>query len=183
VELADDLDDRLMAAATGAWGATIITSDAGFRFGFAFVLILGLAALARRRGLFEKLADRYGDRVRSTLEALYEKSVVFGKKLSDFLFHYGKYVIGAFFLASIALIVATPSLPFRGLMLAFTTFAVFDWYFNDLRTVQDILFYWPHRPWRIFAVAAAVAVYLVATGQTEAFLKIVIDLLQQGVSE
>ena len=91
--------------------------------------------------------------------------------------------MGVMFVGTIGLIVATPSYPFRGLVLAFTTFAVFDWYFNNLRTVKDILLCWPHRPWKIFAVAAAVAVYIVATGQSETFLKIVIDILQQGVSQ
>lgn len=167
----------------GAWGATVITGDLGMAYGFSFVIILTIAALARQHGLFEELADRYGDRVRDKLEILYKKSAVFGKKLFDFLFKYGNYVLGAMLIGSIALIVATPSLPFRGLVLAFTTFALFDWYFNNLRTTRDIFFYWPHRPWKIFAVAAAVAVYLFATGQSETFLKIVIDFLQQGVSQ
>ncbi len=167
----------------GAWAATLITETAGQAYGFALVMLLAMAAVARQHGLFEKLADRYGDRVRSTLETLYKKSIVFGQQVDDFLFWYGNYVLGAMFLGFIAFVVVTPSLPFRGLALAFLTFALIDWHFNDLRTIQDILFYWPRRPWRIFAVAAAVAVYLVATGQSETFLKIVIDFLQQGVSQ
>ncbi|MFB1064885.1 hypothetical protein [Natrinema sp. H-ect4] len=179
----DDLDDKLAAAGMGAWAATVITGDAGSAYGFALVMILAMAAVARQHGLFEQMAERYGDRVREKLEILYEKSVVFGKKLSDFLFWYGNYVLGAMFLGLIAFVVVTPSLPFRGLTLAFLTFALIDWYFNDLRTIQDILFYWPLRPWRIFAVATAVAVYLIATGQSEFFLKLVIDFLQRGVSQ
>lgn len=183
MELADDLDDKLAAASLGAWAATIITGDAGMAYGFAFVIILALAAIARQHGLFEKLADRYGDRVWEKLEVLYVKSVVFGEKLFDFLFWYGNYVMGAMFLGFIAVIIATPSLPFRGLALAFLTFALIDWYFNNLWTIRD--FYWSllYRPWKIFAVAAAVAVYIIATGQSETFLKIVIDLLQRGVSQ
>ena len=183
MELADDLDDKLGLAANVAWAATIITGYAGMAYGFAFVIILALAAIARQHGLFGKLADRYGDRVREKLNAFYEKSIVFGEKLIDLLFRYGDYVITAMFLGAIALTIATPSLPFRGLTLALMVFAAIDWYFNNLWTIRD--FYWSllYRPWKIFAVAAAVAVYIIATGQSETFLKMVIDLLQRGVSQ
>lgn len=179
----ENLESKLTSGAWGVWLGTAITDTVNPGVGYISAVALMFGSWAYSFGLYEKLEDRYGDRVREKLDLLDDRFMAFVDRLGGFLGKYGKYIEGSFFVLFTAFLIAFPGLPFRNIVLAVTVFAAVDWYFFDLRTLRDFMWWFRWNPWRLTTVAALIAAYLFATGQAEHVLKAYIDFLQRGVPQ